>query len=42
MGLNKKLSQVMNCPLPTNNTHTIMSTKLAHTKIYKIIFDTTY
>ena len=41
MGLNKKLSQVMDCSLPTNNTHTIMSTKLAHTHIYKIIVNTT-
>jgi hypothetical protein len=40
-GLNKKLSQVMDCPLPTNNTYTIMSTKLAHTQIYKIIVNTT-
>ena len=22
MGLNKKLSQLMDCPLPTNDTHT--------------------
>ena len=26
MGLDKKLSQLMDCPLPTNNTHIIMST----------------
>jgi hypothetical protein len=29
MGLEKKLSQLMDCPLPTNNTHIIMSTKIA-------------
>jgi hypothetical protein len=33
MGLNKKLSQLMDCPLPTKNTHIIMSTKIAHTQI---------
>jgi hypothetical protein len=33
MGLDKKLSQLMNCPLPTNNTHIIMLTKIAHTQI---------
>jgi hypothetical protein len=33
MGLNKKLSQLMDCPLPTNNTHIIMSTKIAYTQI---------
>jgi len=33
MGLDKKLSQLMDCPLPTNNTHIIMSTKIAHTQI---------
>ena len=33
MGLDKKLSQLMDCPLPTNNTHIIMSTKIEHTKI---------
>jgi hypothetical protein len=27
MGLDKKLSQLMDCPLPTNNTHIIMSNK---------------
>ena len=32
MGLNKKLSQPMDCPLPTNNTHIIMSTKIAPTQ----------
>jgi hypothetical protein len=32
MGLDKKLSQLMDCPLPTN-THIIMSTKIAHTQI---------
>jgi hypothetical protein len=31
MGLDKKLSQLMDCPLPTNNTHIIMSTKITHT-----------
>ena len=30
MGLNKKLSQLMDCPLPTNNAHMIMSTKIPH------------
>ena len=30
MGLNKKLSQLMDCPLPTNNAHIIMSTKITH------------
>jgi hypothetical protein len=33
MGLDKMLSQLMDCPLPTNNTHIIMSTKIAHTQI---------
>jgi hypothetical protein len=33
MGLHEKLSQLMDCPLPTNNTHIIMSTKTAHTQI---------
>ena len=36
MGLDKKLSQLMECPLPTNNTyntHIIMSTKITHTQI---------
>ena len=33
MGLDKKLSQLMDCPLPTNNTHIIMSTKMAHIQI---------
>ena len=33
MGLDKKLSQLMDCPLPTNKTHIIMSTKIAHTQI---------
>jgi hypothetical protein len=33
MGLDKKLSQLMNCPLPTNNTHIIISAKIAHAKI---------
>jgi predicted secreted Zn-dependent protease len=33
MGLDKKLSQLMDYPLPTNNTHIIMSTKIAHTQI---------
>jgi hypothetical protein len=33
MGLDKKLSQLMDCPLPTNNTYLIMSTKIAHTQI---------
>ena len=28
MGLDKKLSQLMDCPLPTNNTHIIMSKKI--------------
>jgi hypothetical protein len=32
MGLDKKLSQLMDCPLSTNNTHIIMSTKIAHTQ----------
>ena len=31
MGLDKKLSQLMDCP--TNNTQIIMSTKIAHTQI---------
>jgi hypothetical protein len=31
MGLDKKLSQLMDCPLPTSNIHIIMSTNLAHT-----------
>jgi len=39
MGLDKKLSQLMDCPLLTNNTHIIMSTTIAHTQIY-IIFNT--
>jgi hypothetical protein len=30
MGLDKKLSQLKDCPLPTNNTHIIMSTKITH------------
>jgi hypothetical protein len=33
MGLDKKLSQLMDCHLPTNNTHIIMSTNLAQTQI---------
>ena len=33
LGLDKKLSQLMDCPLPTNNTHIIMSTKITHTQI---------
>ena len=33
MGLDKKLSQLMDCPLPTNNTHIIMSTKITYTQI---------
>jgi hypothetical protein len=28
-----KLSQLMDCPLPTNNTHIRMPTKIAHTQI---------
>jgi hypothetical protein len=31
--LDKKLSQLMDCPLPTNNTHIIMSIQIAHTQI---------
>jgi hypothetical protein len=31
--LDKKLSQLMDCPLPTNNTHIIMSTNITHTQI---------
>ena len=33
MRLDKKLSQLMDCHLPTNNTHIIMTTNLAHTQI---------
>ena len=33
MGLGEKLSQLMDCPLHTNNTHIIMSTKITHTHI---------
>jgi hypothetical protein len=33
MGLDKNVSQLMDCPLPTNNTHIIMATKIAHTQI---------
>jgi hypothetical protein len=33
MGLDQKLSQLMECPLPTSTTHIIMSTKIAHTQI---------
>jgi hypothetical protein len=35
MWLDKKLSQFMDCPLnlPTQNTHIIMTTNLAHTQI---------
>ena len=29
----KRLSQTMDYPLPTNNTHIIMTTNLAHTQI---------
>ena len=29
MGMDKKLSQLMDCPLPTNDTHI----KIAHTQI---------
>jgi hypothetical protein len=39
MGLDKSLSQLMDYPLPTHNTHVIMSTKIAHTQI-QIIFST--
>jgi len=41
MGLDKKLSLFIDCPLPTSNTHTciIMSTNLAHSQIW-IIFNT--
>ena len=35
MGLDKKLPQLMDCPLPTNNTHIIMSTNLAHIHKYR-------
>ena len=33
MGLDNKLSQIMEFPLPTTNTHILMSTNLAHTQI---------
>ena len=33
MGLDKELSQLMNCPLSTNNTNIIISTKIAQTQI---------
>ena len=33
MGLDKKLSQLMDCPLLTNNADIIMSTKITHTQI---------
>ena len=33
MGWDKKLSQLMDCPLFTINTHIIMSTNLAHIQI---------
>ena len=33
MGLDKNLSQLMDCPLLTNNTRIKMSTKIAHTQI---------
>ena len=32
MALDKKLSQLMDCPLPTNNTHIILTTNLAIVK----------
>ena len=34
MGLDKMLSQLMDYPLTTSNTHIIMSTNLAHTYIH--------
>ena len=40
MGLDKKLSQLMDCHLPTNNTHIIMSTNLAQTNIDNIKHNT--
>ena len=33
MGLDKKLSQLMYCPLPTSNTHIIMSNVKSSTYI---------
>ena len=39
MGSDKKLSQFIDCSLPTNNTHIIMWTKIADTEI-SIIFNT--
>ena len=37
MGLKKKLSQLMDCPLHTNNTHKIVTTNISHKQI-QIIF----
>ena len=36
MGLEKTLSQLMDCPLSTNNTHIIMSTKRTHS-IFEVV-----
>jgi hypothetical protein len=40
MGLEKTLSQLMDCPLSTNNTHIIMSTKRTHS-IFEVVISTT-
>ena len=33
MGLDNKLLQIMEFPLPTTHTHIVVSTNLAHTQI---------
>ena len=37
MGLDNKLLQIMEFPLPTTHTHIVVSTNLAHTQIQEII-----
>ena len=37
MGLDNKLSQIMEFPLPTTHTHIVISTNLTHTQIQVII-----
>ena len=36
MGLDKKLSQLMDCPLPTNNTHNNVNKNSTYTNINNI------
>ena len=36
MGLDKKLSQLMDCPLPTNNTHNNVKKNSTYTNVNNI------